>query len=169
MLFKLTFYQWYSVDFLPIKLKLTFYMVDFLQYDQSIDINTNEWQKVEDCWNPSSVIKGQFKKGIYVLSLYWVMNTFVLHCRSSKKSFLYLSFCWMNNKAMSINCNESHGVGWKEDGDWWWGPHNFAENPIKIQEISNLKSVNLQSFNLHATAKLMHFFSFRTWTDTKFD
>ena len=36
---------------------------------ESLDINTNVWQKVEDCCYPSSMINSHFKKGIYVLSL----------------------------------------------------------------------------------------------------
>ena len=47
------------------------------------DTNTNEWQKVEDCCYRSSLINSHFKKGIYVLSFYWGMNTFVHHCRVS--------------------------------------------------------------------------------------
>ena len=48
---------------------------------EPLHINTNEWQKVDDCCHPSSLINSHFKKGIYVLSLYWGMNTFVHHCR----------------------------------------------------------------------------------------
>ena len=46
-----------------------------------LDINTNEWQKVDDCCYLSSLLKSNFKKDFYVLSLYWGMNTFVDHCK----------------------------------------------------------------------------------------
>ena len=50
--------------------------------------NTNEWHKVEDCCYPSSMINGHFKKGIYVQSLYWGMNTFVHHCMFSSRMII---------------------------------------------------------------------------------
>ena len=49
---------------------------------EPLDINTNEWQEVDDCCYPFSVINSHFKKGIYVLSLYWGINTPAYHCIS---------------------------------------------------------------------------------------
>ena len=48
---------------------------------EPLDINTNEWQKVDDCCYLSSLLRSNFKKDFYVLSLYWGMNTFVYHCK----------------------------------------------------------------------------------------
>ena len=50
-----------------------------------LDINTNEWQEVDDCCYPFSVINSHFKKGIYVLSLYWSINTPAYQCRCTVK------------------------------------------------------------------------------------
>ena len=47
---------------------------------EPIDINPNEWQKVEECCYLSSLINSHFKKGIFVLLLYWGMKIFVHHC-----------------------------------------------------------------------------------------
>ena len=47
---------------------------------EPLDINTNEWQEVDDCCYPFSVINSHFKMGIYVLSLYWGINTLAYHC-----------------------------------------------------------------------------------------
>ena len=44
------------------------------------NINTNELQEVDDCCYPFSVINSHFKMGIYVLSLYWGINTPAYHC-----------------------------------------------------------------------------------------
>ena len=49
---------------------------------EPLSINTNEWQKVEDCCYLSSLINSNFKKGIYVLSLYWGINTPAYQCTS---------------------------------------------------------------------------------------
>ena len=47
---------------------------------EPLDININEWQKVEVCFFLFSIILSHFKNGIYVLSLYWGMNTYAYHC-----------------------------------------------------------------------------------------
>ena len=46
----------------------------------TLDIDINEWLKVEVCCFPLSTILSHFKYGIYVLSLYWRMNTYAYHC-----------------------------------------------------------------------------------------
>ena len=45
----------------------------------------NEWQKVEVCYFPFSIISSHFKNGIYELSLYWGMNTYAYHCSTIVK------------------------------------------------------------------------------------
>ena len=62
---------------------------------EALDININEWQKVEVCCFPFSIISSHFKNGIYVLSLYWRMNTYAYQfststsCMSRLKSAIY--------------------------------------------------------------------------------
>ena len=51
---------------------------------EPLDININEWQKVEVCCFLFSIISGHFKNGIYVLSLYWCVNTYAYHCMYQK-------------------------------------------------------------------------------------
>ena len=48
-----------------------------------LDINANKWQEVDDCCYPFSVMNSHFKKGIYVLSLYWGINTPAYQCTNT--------------------------------------------------------------------------------------
>ena len=59
---------------------------------EPLDINTNRWQEDDDFCYPFSVINSHSKKGIYVLSLYWGIDTFVYQCAflQSKKENLQL-------------------------------------------------------------------------------
>ena len=65
-----------------------------------LDINTNEWLEVDDCRYPFSVINSHFKKGIYVLSLYWGINTFAYQCR--------FPFNMKNNYDITISLQLGH-------------------------------------------------------------
>ena len=63
------FWHFKASEYFPTKIKL-----------EPPDINAYEWPKVDECCYPPSIINSHFKHGIYVLSLYWGMNTFVHHC-----------------------------------------------------------------------------------------
>ena len=58
---------------------------------ESLDININEWQNVEVCCFPFSIISSHFKYGIYVLSLYWCMNTHEYQCTTMNLLLISLS------------------------------------------------------------------------------
>ena len=68
-----------SVNFMIWNFEASEYFFTKFEWEQ-LDININEWQKIEVCCYPFSIIFSCFKNGIYVLSLYWCMNTYAYQC-----------------------------------------------------------------------------------------